>query len=300
MSEVIVSPPGTQASTQFGLKVINTQPVRLNRNNPGDPVTAYGSAANDTIQANPATTFVSFNIQGGAGNDVLGGGSARDLLTGDAGDDTLSGGFAEDALYGGIGNDQILGGDGTDVIFGDDGNDNLQGDAGDDILTGAAGNDQLFGGDGADNLQGNDGNDSLDGGEGNDTLKGGAGNDTLTGGPGKNTLKGGAGKDVFQFNDAATGKGKLDMIKDFRPRQDEDRIEISKSLLPGSGLKGGKLSASDFAIVKGIGSAETDAKVIYDSNSGIVYYNPSSGVDVPLFQMKKNLDVVASDFKIIT
>jgi Ca2+-binding RTX toxin-like protein len=137
----------------------------------------------------------------------------------------------------------------------------------------------------------------LVGGAGNDVLRGEAGDDVLNSGAGRDTMQGGAGKDRFRFEARSTGGRQLDLIRDFKPKQDV--IEISRSLLPGSRLKAGELKANDFQIVRGIRNADdASAKILYDRRSGIVYYNPNRGVEVPLFQMQKNLNVSASDFRI--
>ncbi|NJR64702.1 MAG: hypothetical protein HC772_04265 [Leptolyngbyaceae cyanobacterium CRU_2_3] len=172
---------------------------------------------------------------------------------------------------------------GNDSITGAEGNDNLQGGIGDDVISGDAGNDTLRGG---------AGNDTLSGGPGNDTLRGDGDNDILNAGAGRDILRGDAGSDTFRFAKGSIGRD-LDIIRDFTPG--EDVIEISRQVLPGSRLRRGELKESDFAVVRGIRNADSNAKIIYDGASGIVYYNPSRGADVPLFKMQKNLDVSASD-----
>jgi hypothetical protein len=123
------------------------------------------------------------------------------------------------------------------------------------------------------------------------------GNDILEGGSGRDILKGGPGEDTFVFGPGSTGVGQLDRIADFRPG--EDRIELSRSLLPGSGL-GSELGDDNFAVVRDISSgAAGDATLIYEQKTGILYYNAPGGKDVPLFQMQANLnDLSASDFTI--
>ncbi|NJO44042.1 MAG: calcium-binding protein [Cyanobacteria bacterium CRU_2_1] len=296
MSEVIVN-PGSQTGLQFGLEIISGQPISVNQTTPGTPITILGSPADDIIRvtAEPGLS-TPISIDGGIGNDSLEGGAAADTLLGGVGDDTLIGGAGNDTLSGGVGNDRLFGGDGDDTLTGDEGNDRLFGEAGDDLLRGGAGNDTLEGGAGNDTLLGQSGNDTLIGGDGNDSLDGGAGNDILRPGAGRDTLRGGAGRDRFRFDSGST-RGGLDRIADFKPG--EDRIEISRALLPGSGLRRGKLTTADFEVVREIDSADSDAKIVYDSQSGIVYYNPSRGTDVPLFQLRANLDISAGDIQIL-
>jgi Ca2+-binding RTX toxin-like protein len=110
-------------------------------------------------------------------------------------------------------------------------------------------------------------------------------------------MKGGFGRDTFRFNPGSTGPGKLDRIVDFNPK--DDNIELSRALLPGSGLQRGKLSSEQFAIVEDVSSARTNAVLVYEQKTGILYYNPGSGKDVPLLQLNANLsDISASNITI--
>ncbi|HEY9640116.1 MAG TPA: hypothetical protein V6C57_06510 [Coleofasciculaceae cyanobacterium] len=294
MSEVIIQ-PGTQSSTQFGLQIINEQPIKLTQNVTNGPVTSVGSTGKDSIKAVSASSTLAYTIQSGAGDDTVVTAAGADGLSGEAGNDVLDASAGNDGISGGLGNDILFAGAGNDFAAGDDGNDSITGAAGDDVLQGGNGDDVLSGDAGNDILRGGAGKDVLSGGAGNDTLRGDAGNDILNAGPGRDILKGDAGRDTFRFAKGSIGRD-LDIIRDFTPS--EDVIEISRKVLPGSGLRKGQLKESDFAVVKGISSADANAKIVYDSASGIVYYNPSKGSDVPLFKMQKNLEVSANDFRI--
>jgi Ca2+-binding RTX toxin-like protein len=294
MSEVIIQ-PGTQARTQFGLQVINEQPIRLIQDVTNGPVTAIGSAGKDSFKAASVGSPIAYTVQAGAGDDTVVTAAGADGLSGDAGNDSLDAGAGDDGITGGLGNDVLFAGAGNDFASGDDGNDSITGAEGNDVLQGGNGDDTLFGDAGNDSLRGGAGNDVLSGGAGNDSLRGDAGDDILNAGAGRDILRGDGGSDTFRFAKGAIGRD-LDIIRDFTPS--EDVIEISRQVLPGSRLRKGELKESDFAIVRGIRSADADAKIVYDSASGIVYYNPSKGSDVPLFKMQKNLDVSATDFRI--
>ncbi|MEH2062948.1 MAG: hypothetical protein V7K50_11780 [Nostoc sp.] len=86
--------------------------------------------------------FTSYELFGGAGNDVIVGSVYGDLLVGDdffggvGGNDYLAGGAGDgnDALYGGAGNDTLDGGAGPDKLIGDVGTDSLIGGAGNDLF----------------------------------------------------------------------------------------------------------------------------------------------------------------------
>ncbi|MFM7426052.1 MAG: calcium-binding protein [Elainella sp.] len=315
MSEVIVVNPGgtstnpdgsTSTGPFLGLNVLNEQPVRIVRDTPTSPVVATGSPGNDTIQAARENSTTVFQISGNAGEDNLSGGAANDRISGGASDDVIRGARGNDDLSGGSEGDTVLGGVGNDTVQGDDGIDVLNGGAGDDVGNGGTGNDTLLGGPGNDELFGEAGNDTIRGGDGDDIIEGGAnsdfliggaGDDVLTPGSGVDVMKGGAGADTFRFEPGSTGPGSLDRILDFQPG--EDVIEISRGLLPQSGLQVGELSDEDFAIVQDIGVASTTATLVYEQKSGIVYYSPADGASVPLLQLQKNLgSLSASDFSL--
>ena len=146
---------------------------------------ALGSG-NDTLIVGAYFNYA-VELDGGAGNDVLGGGNQRDVMRGGQGDDRLYGYGGDDEIYGDAysgpdGNDTIHGGNGDDWLLGQGGVDWLHGEQGDDLLSGGAGNDRLLGG------------------AGNDTLNGGEGNDVLAGGAGRNAIYGGAGNDLIRLD----------------------------------------------------------------------------------------------------
>jgi len=127
-------------------------------------------------------------------NDIDGG-PGDDQINGYAGDDVIGGGDGDDVLHGGSGDDDVAGEGGDDTLHGEDGEDTLAGDAGNDLIFGHNNADTLTGGAGDDELHGGLGDDTLSGGDGEDALHGGEGNDRLVGGEGKDTLFGGWGDD---------------------------------------------------------------------------------------------------------
>lgn len=261
MSEIIVS-PGTQTLPDFGLQTTSEQPITLQRLTPGGPVTAFGSAAADRIAALSATDLTIFSLAGGAADDTLIGAAAADALSGDAGNDTLVGGLGNDLLAGNLGNDT------------------LRGDEGNDTIVGGAGNDEIFGG------------------NNNDTLSGGGGSDVIDPGAGRDIITAGAGRDTIRFGPNSTNPRSPDRITDFNPQQ--DTIQLSRRLLPRSGLDVGKLEASDFTSVQSIRQLEDDeqARIVYERRTGLVYYNSPNGETIQLIRMQKNLNVSANDFEI--
>lgn len=299
MSELITVNPGTPSTGPIlGLNIINEQPVQIFRETAVSPIIVTGSAGRDVIQVAAAENTASYRINAGAGNDEVTGGAGPDVIAGDEGNDRIAGGFSDDVIIGGPGDDDLQGGDGLDVLIGGPGDDTLRGERGNDTLLGGPGNDRLFGGDNEDQLRGGNGRDILSGGDGNDSIRGGAGNDLLIPGAGRDVMRGGFGNDTFRFDTSSTGLSEIDRIIDFRA--DDDTIELSRRLLPGSGLQRGELGSEDFAIVEDLNIETAEAVLVYEQKSGIVYYNPANGRDVPLFQLQANLsDISASNFTIL-
>ena len=188
-----------------------------------------------------------------------------------------------------------FGGSGQDFVVTAAGDDVVLSGLGDDFIYAGAGNDLVDGGFGNDYIDGQKGDDELFGGEGDDKLFGGEGDDLLIASSGSDTLFGGSGKDTFRFGEGSNLE--LDKIADFEPGQ--DTIELTKALVPGSGLSG-TLTAADFATVNGNVAGST-AKIVYDSSTGLVYYNPGGvgSVPVPLLELDKNLTIAADAFKVI-
>ncbi|QZD87466.1 hypothetical protein K3166_01780 [Qipengyuania psychrotolerans] len=210
----------------------------------GDATSGIGNASDNVIVGN----FISSELHGLGGNDVLFGRDAGD---------TLFGGDGEDRLVGRGGGDLLNGGAGDDVLEGGSGNDSLFGESGDDLLIGGNGNDGLSGGEGNDDLRAGSGTDALNGDNGNDRLHGGGGNDYLWGGAGRDFLTGGSGADIFFFNMAEeTGatSATSDRIFDFDPGQG-DQISLiyedeNYNYVPLSFIGSGAFSASGVGEVR--------------------------------------------------
>jgi Ca2+-binding RTX toxin-like protein len=205
-------------------------------------ILALGGNGNDIIDLSAVTANIGYEIEGGAGDDVLkaGSGTGKAKIVGDAGNDTIEGSGGDDNLFGGAGNDSIKGEGGKDWIFGDgdhktmvvgnvitaamklqDGNDTLEGGAGNDIVIGFGGVDTVKGDAGDDVLLGDGGVLTVSGrdvttsgikdtGKGKqgfgDTVEGGTGNDRMYGGLGNDVMDGGAD------DDAIFGEGGADNI----------------------------------------------------------------------------------------
>ena len=126
------------------------------------------------------------------------------------------------------------------------------------------------GGAGKDTLIGNNAGNTLKGNAGNDTLTGNGGADQLYGGNGTDVLTGSGGADKFNFTTALAGSA--DTIKDFTSA-DGDKIVLDQTLFN----IGATLTASEFrsatTIGTGGGAATPSQHILYDSDSGKLFYD---------------------------
>ncbi|WP_195930625.1 S8 family serine peptidase [Hyphomicrobium album] len=235
-------------------------------------------------------------LSGGAGNDRLFGGVGDDTLTGGAGNDILDGGIGEDTLTGGIGNDFLDGGMDADAMSGKEGDDTYIVDNAGDAVSEAAnqGTDTVY----------SSVNYTLGANverlylTGIDAIRG-AGNgldNRIAGNSASNVLTGGAGSDVFIFN-TALGSGNVDSITDFSAGQ--DKMWLDHLIFDGIGSSGA-LVASAFAL--GAHAADANDRIIYDANTGAVYFDADgsgAGAQVQFAQLDAHLAVAARDFFVI-
>ncbi|HEV2865807.1 MAG TPA: calcium-binding protein [Allosphingosinicella sp.] len=225
-------------------------------------------------------------LHGAGGDDHLIGGAGLDQLFGDSGADKLSGGDGSDRLDGGEGADVMMGGSGGDLFIVDNAGDRVLEAPGGGfdtvrasvdytvpvgverlILTGTAAIDAR-GNAGANAITGNSAANRINGFGGNDVLDGGGGDDSLYGELGSDTLTGGAGADAFQFR-TALGVDNVDTVTDFE--SGSDRIFLKSSVFAEAG-PAGTLAASAFH--EGSAAAEADDRILYDSATGSLFYDP--------------------------
>ncbi|MBD9538961.1 calcium-binding protein [Ensifer sp. ENS04] len=160
----------------------------------------------------------------------------------------------------------------------------------------AAGEYYMAGGD--DRVYATDGIDKIYGGDGNDSLYGKGGNDVLVGGRGVDTLAGGAGADTFVFDSQLLAGMVGDRIVDFAAG---DIIQIHKSVF--SGVAGsGALTASQFAANTTGLAADADDRIIYQSTTGKVFYDPDGNGNHGAFEfalLAPNLGVNNTAFYVV-
>jgi Ca2+-binding RTX toxin-like protein len=134
-----------------------------------------------------------------------------------------------------------------------------------------SGSDLLDGSSGADTINGYGGVDDLYGFGGADKLNGGAGDDNLIGGNGHDVLTGGTGADWFYFIAKPTASSS-DVIKDLH-RGEADKIFLEKDVFKlGTSFTSGEFKSAPDINPNG-GVANGTAKILYDSDSGKLYYD---------------------------
>ena len=191
-------------------------------------------------------------MHGDAGNDALDGGSGVDT----ADYSTATSAVSVSLTW------EIASGDGLASLIGIE------------HVIGSVFNDELYGrNDVNDRLEGGHGDDQLYGFGGDDFLIGGDGNDRLVTGRGGDTATGGAGSDTFVVQAAFFDSGST-AITDFNAI--EDRIE----------LEAGMAGQSTLAVLRvGSSAASANDRVIYDNQSGELFYDPDGNGSVEQTQI---------------
>ena len=155
---------------------------------------------------------------------------------------------------------------------------------------------------------------ALDGGDGDDqialsawtstaygqshaSLTGGAGNDTLIGGAGTDTLTGGTGADTFCFNVQPSAAGR-DLLKDFV--HGLDTLQFDHDVF--GSLSAGTLADGQF--VTGTGALDADDFIIYNSSTGILYYDidgsgAASALEIAQIGSTSHPQLLATDIHIV-
>ena len=147
----------------------------------------------------------------------------------------------------------------------------------------------------------------MTGGAQKNTLSGGDGNDTLTGAGENDTLTGGAGNDAFVFDaplQVPDAYGNLstagiDTITDFTVGVDKIHLDDNAfSALPLT-TTGAFLDAH---LVIGTAAAAAEDRIIYDSATGALFYDPDGDgaqAQVQFAQLQTGLALTAGDFLIV-
>lgn len=127
------------------------------------------------------------------------------------------------------------------------------------------------------------------------SIIGNAGNNIINGKGGSDALWGLDGNDTFVF-DTALGSTNVDRIYDFNPATDSIRVDDAFF----RGLTLGALSAGAFAT--GSAATQADDRIIYDSTTGKLYFDPDGAggaAQVQFATLNVGLGVTSADFFVI-
>lgn len=275
---------GTGADTMSGGAGDDTYHV----DDPGDLVVENANEGTDTVISAINYTLTQnverLNLTGPALSGI--GNSLDNLLIGNANPNTLRGEAGNDTIYGLDGNDRLNGGTGNDAHFGGRGK---------DTIVAGAGNDTAHGGPGNDTINGDSGRDQLYGDGARDVLRGGSGNDLLSGGTGSDALRGGSGRDAFLFDVSLRSSG-VDTIVDFNPADDTIRLDHRYF-----NQTSGKGSLQEAQFWTGSSAHDADDRIIYDSQTGAVYYDSDgtgAAASVQFANLAAGLALTQYDFRI--
>lgn len=216
----------------------------------GDGIQITGNASNNIIDLSNNTLALTESIDGGAGADTMTGSLADTTYYVDNVGDVI----VEASLVGGV--DSVI----SSVDFSLATNINLE----NLTLTGTA-----------INATGNGANNVIVGNASNNVINGGGGIDTMTGG---------LGSDTFVFDTALT-PFLFNTITDFTAGTDFIQLSsVATNVNPVGplfgGLTAGALQAAEFVSAAGMPAATAaTAQILYDSTTGIVYYD-SDGTGV--------------------
>ena len=111
---------------------------------------------------------------------------------------------------------------------------------------------------------------SISGNAGINTLTGTGFDDVINGGAGNDTLIGGAGIDVFRFDSSLNALTNVDQITDFSIAQN-DGIQLENAVFTAL-VTTGALAATAFVI--GLAATTADQRIVYNSGTGFLYYDP--------------------------
>jgi len=287
--------------------------------NIGDVVTDDIFGGYDTVKASISYTLsdrlenltltgtAAINGTGNANFNYMVGNAAANTLIGGGGDDLLDGGGGADTLNGGIGQDKyVIDNAGDRIIEAGSGGDAAKTSVSYVLPTGVEGlittggtkAIDLTGNTGANFIWGNAGVNRIDGGAGNDWLLGNGGADTILGGNGddwilsRGQLSGGAGFDRFILQGGPAG---TTHITDFR--SGTDHIQLFSDALTGGLIFG---TVSDEMFWAGTAAHDADDKVIYDSITGKLYFDPDgtgAAAKFELCTLAANTALAASDIE---
>ncbi|WP_268995435.1 calcium-binding protein [Microvirga roseola] len=163
-----------------------------------------------------------------------------------------------------------------------------------DSIYGSHLRDYIDGGRGNDWIQGNRGNDRVYGWTGNDTIWGGSGDDIIGGDGGRDVLTGHGGDDLFEF-EKKPSRSNVDKIMDFNVKDDMFALDTGVF----KGVKAGGTEMKSGAFWVGAQAHDSDDRIIYNKDTGAVYYVPDgtgSRSAIQFATISENLKLTYRDF----
>jgi Ca2+-binding RTX toxin-like protein len=241
-----------------------------------DSVIEYAGQGIDLVRAS-----VSYALPSGADIEwlVAAGvfGTAAIDLTGNASGNFIRGNFGDNRIDGGAGDDEMSGLAGNDLYFVDNANDSvveLGGYGLDEVRTSVSWT--LTAGADVENLRTTDDDGmaaiGLTGNASGNVVRANNGNNVINGGDGNDELTGRGGQDSFLFDTPLDAAFNVDVIADFV--EADDTILLDQDIFSSS-LGLGNISAGELVI--GTAALEANDRIIYDSNTGALFYD-SDGI----------------------
>ena len=243
---------------------------------PGGAVTGSTKASVEYLEGNLVLDTTGSMLTWTPTPSINDGSAANKLIYGSVDNDSLKAGGGIDTLIGGLGNDTYIVNSTKDIIVENSnaGIETVKSSV--SYVLGLSSNleNLTLIGNRAINGTGNELANVLTGNSSDNRLKGGLGNDILNGGGGSDTLTGGGGKDVFKL----TTLSKV-VITDFLVVADKIQLDhhiFNKLTTIGS------LHAANFKIGA---PADNNDYIIYNSNTGIISYDPDGNGKVVATQI---------------
>lgn len=213
------------------------------------------------------------------------GNTLNNQLIGNNSNNILDGGIGNDFMIGGAGNDTYIVDSPSDIVIekvGGGGTDEIKTSASYSLV--AAPNIEKITLTGSANINAT----------GNDLAN------VIASNGGSNVLTGNGGNDNFLFN---TALGNSDTIADFTGGA--DRLSLAKAVFTGLGTKAGQFTANDVRFYAAAGATaahDADDRVIYDTNTGTLYYDADGnggGTTVQVAVLTGQPALVATDIWVV-
>jgi Ca2+-binding RTX toxin-like protein len=229
-------------------------------------------------------------------------GTAPLELYGNSIDNQITGNNGDNLIEGGGGADRMIGRGGNDTYYVNSANDTIVENGGhgiDTVITGVSYT--LTPGADVEILRTVDYYETpinLTGNANGNVVRGNNGNNVVNGGDGRDELIGLGGQDSFLFNTVLNAAANVDRIVDFNVA--DDTIQLDRAIFSSS-LGLGNISAGEFVI--GMAAQDANDRIIYDSNTGALYYD-NDGVggnaQVQFAEVGRNLALTNLDFLVVS